>query len=59
MLLPGDTAPGDLLVMPATGAYAHAMASRYNMLPRRPVIFVADGQARVAVPGETLDDLVR
>lgn len=59
MLLPRDTGPGDLLVMPGTGAYAHAMASRYNMLPRRPVIFVADGQHRVAVPGETNDDLVR
>ena len=59
MLLPGDTAPGDLLIMPATGAYAHAMASRYNMLPRRPVIFVADGEHRIAVPGETNDELIR
>lgn len=59
MLLPSDTVPGDLLMMPATGAYAHAMASRYNMLPRRPVIFVRDGSHRVAVPGETLADLVR
>lgn len=59
MLLPADTGPGDLLVMPATGAYGFSMASRYNMLPRRPVIFVADGQHRIVVPGETLDDLIR
>ena len=59
MLLPADTGPGDLLVMPATGAYGFSMASRYNMLPRRPVIFVADGQHRVVVQGETLDDLIR
>lgn len=59
MALPADTAVGDLLVMPATGAYAHAMSSRYNMLPRRPVVFVKDGCHRIAIPGETLDDIIR
>lgn len=58
-LLPSRAAAGDLLVMAATGAYGFSMSSRYNLLPRRPVVFVADGAFEVAVPGETLDDLVR
>ncbi len=57
--LPASSGPGDLLAMPATGAYGFSMSSRYNMLPRRPVIFVANGVARVAVPGESLSDVVR
>jgi diaminopimelate decarboxylase len=51
-------AVGDVLAMPATGAYGHAMANNYNGMPRPPVIFVKDGQARVVVRRETLDDLV-
>ena len=42
---------------PATGAYGHAMANNYNGVPRPPVIFCSDGQARVVVRRETLDDL--
>lgn len=57
--LPQGTGPGDVLAIPATGAYAFSMASRYNMLPRRPVVFVADGVARVAVAGEEIADVVR
>lgn len=49
---------GDILVTPATGAYGHAMANNYNGMPRPPVIFVKDGNARVVVRRETLDDLV-
>jgi diaminopimelate decarboxylase len=48
---------GDILVIPATGAYAHAMASNYNAVPRPPVIFCRDGEARVVVRRETYDDL--
>ena len=51
-------AVGDVLATPATGAYGHAMANNYNGMPRPPVIFVKDGQARVVVRRETLDDLV-
>jgi diaminopimelate decarboxylase len=50
-------APGDVLVMPATGAYGHAMASNYNAVPRPPVIFCRDGDARAVVRRETYDDL--
>lgn len=49
--------PGDVAVMPATGAYGHAMASNYNAVPRPPVIFCRDGDARVVVRRETYDDL--
>jgi diaminopimelate decarboxylase len=48
---------GDILVIPATGAYAHAMANNYNAVPRPPVIFCRDGDARVVVRRETYDDL--
>ena len=52
-----DPRPGDVLVTPATGAYGHAMANNYNGVPRPPVIFCRDGEARVVVRRETLDDL--
>lgn len=52
-----EPAVGDTLVVPATGAYGHAMASNYNGVPRPPVIFCADGAARVVVRRETYDDL--
>ena len=56
--LPGDVAPGDLLAVPATGAYGWAMASNYNYLTRPPVVAVRDGAARLIVRGETEDDLL-
>ncbi len=56
--LPGDVTPGDLLGVPATGAYGWAMASNYNYLGRPPVVAVRDGVARVIVRGETEDDLL-
>jgi diaminopimelate decarboxylase len=52
-----DPRVGDILVTPATGAYSHAMASNYNAVPRPPVIFCSDGDARVVVRRETYDDL--
>lgn len=56
--LPGDVAAGDLLAVPVTGAYGRSMASNYNLVPRPPVIAVADGRARVLVRRETVDDLL-
>jgi len=55
--LPEDTEHGDLLVVPATGAYGHAMSSNYNMLPRPAIVAVKDGQAREIIRRETYDDL--
>jgi diaminopimelate decarboxylase len=52
-----DPRPGDVLVIPATGAYGHAMASNYNAVPRPPVIFCSEGHARVVVRRETYEDL--
>ena len=52
-----DPRPGDVLVTPVTGAYGHAMANNYNGVPRPPVIFCRDGDARVAVRRETYEDL--
>ena len=55
--LPSDVAPGDLLAVPATGAYCWALSSNYNYLPRPAVVAVMDGRARVIVRGETEADL--
>jgi diaminopimelate decarboxylase len=52
-----DPAPGDVLVIPATGAYGHAMANNYNAIPRPPVVFCKDGNARAVVRRETYEDL--
>jgi diaminopimelate decarboxylase len=56
--LPGDTAPGDLLAVPGTGAYCRSMASNYNHVTRPPVVAVRAGEARVIVRRESEDDLL-
>jgi diaminopimelate decarboxylase len=56
--VPDDLAVGDLLAVPVTGAYGHSMGSNYNKVPRPPVVFVADGQARLVVRRESYDDLL-
>src|SRR5690242_10948505 len=53
-----DPRVGDVVVTPATGAYGFAMANNYNGVPRAPVVFAKDGDARVVVRRETLEDLV-
>ncbi|MDQ3916112.1 MAG: diaminopimelate decarboxylase [Actinomycetota bacterium] len=57
--LPADVAAGDLLCLPATGAYTYSMASNYNRVPRPPVVLVHDGEVREIVRRETYDDLLR
>ncbi|SDE18965.1 diaminopimelate decarboxylase [Auraticoccus monumenti] len=56
--LPGDVAPGDLVAVPASGAYSRSMASNYNHVPRPPVVGVRDGRLQTLVRRETLDDLL-
>ena len=56
--LPGDVEPGDLVAVPATGAYCWSLASNYNYLGRPAVVAVRDGAARVIVRRETEDDLL-
>lgn len=51
--------PGDLLALPAAGAYCVSMASNYNMALKPAVVLVNDGSARLIRRRETYDDLLR
>ncbi|WP_432848589.1 diaminopimelate decarboxylase [Amycolatopsis sp. CA-161197] len=57
--LPDDVHAGDLLAVPCTGAYHHSLASNYNLVGRPPLIGVRDGFAKLLVPRETEEDLLR
>jgi diaminopimelate decarboxylase len=50
--------PGDVLAVPATGAYTLALGSTYNGVPRPAVVLVADGAARLIRRRETVEDLL-
>jgi diaminopimelate decarboxylase len=56
--LPADINAGDLLAIPATGAYGRSMASNYNHMPRPSVIAVKDGQGREILRRENEADLL-
>jgi diaminopimelate decarboxylase len=56
--LPSDIAPGDILAIPATGAYGRSMASNYNHMLKPAVISVANGAARTILRRETEADLL-
>jgi diaminopimelate decarboxylase len=56
--LPAGLRPGDLVVVPGTGAYNHSMASNYNLVGRPPVIAIRDRVARLLVRRETTSDLL-
>ncbi|HEV3171509.1 MAG TPA: diaminopimelate decarboxylase [Actinocrinis sp.] len=58
-LLPEDTRPGDLLAIPAAGAYQLSMSSGYNMVGRPPLVAVRDGAERLLLRRETLEDILR
>jgi diaminopimelate decarboxylase len=53
-----DPRVGDIVAVPATGAYCHAMANNYNGARRIPVVFASDGEARLVVRRETWADLL-
>ncbi|MER3389535.1 MAG: diaminopimelate decarboxylase [Microcella sp.] len=57
--LPGDVEAGDLVAVPATGAYCFSLASNYNYLTRPAIVAVRDGAARTLVRRETEHDLLR
>jgi len=57
--LPGDLAVGDVLAVPATGAYGRSMASSYNLFTRPGVAWVADGEQGWVLRPETTEDLFR
>ena len=50
---------GDVLAVPATGAYTLAMASTYNGVPGAAAVLARDGEARVIRARQTVDDLLR
>lgn len=56
--LPPLTA-GEVLVVPATGAYNYSMASNYNRVPRPAAVLVNQGGAELILRRETYADLVR
>jgi diaminopimelate decarboxylase len=49
---------GDVVCIPAAGAYCLAMASNYNGMPRPEVVMVRDGVSRVIRRRETFADLL-
>lgn len=56
--LPSDLVPGDVLAIPATGAYGRSLASNYNHILRPPVIAVRDGAAKIIIRREKISDLL-
>ncbi|WP_424467323.1 diaminopimelate decarboxylase [Pseudoclavibacter helvolus] len=56
--LPSDVAPGDLVAVPATGAYCWSLSSNYNMIGRPAVVAVRDGAARTLIRAESVADLL-
>ncbi|MFP5417266.1 MAG: diaminopimelate decarboxylase [Actinomycetes bacterium] len=58
VFLPRDLAVGDIVAVPASGAYSRSMASNYNHTPRPPVVSVRDGRLATIIRRETLDDVL-
>ena len=57
ILLPAPAA-GDIIAIPAAGAYCPSMASNYNLNPRPPIVLVNDGQSRLIRRRESYADLM-
>ena len=57
--LPADLAVGDVLAVPATGAYGRSMASNYNLFTRPGVRWVREGESGWVLRPETIEDLIR
>jgi diaminopimelate decarboxylase len=49
---------GDLLAVPATGAYTLAMGSNYNVVPRPAAVLVSDGAVQLIRRRETVEELL-
>lgn len=56
--LPDDVRSGDILAVAATGAYTASMASNYNRLTRPAAVLVSDGESRLLMRRETMDDVL-
>ncbi|WP_051281225.1 diaminopimelate decarboxylase [Actinomyces slackii] len=57
--LPADLAIGDVLAVPATGAYGRSMAMNYNLFTRPGVAWVREGEQGWVLRPETVEDLLR
>ncbi len=57
--LPASLKRGDIIAVLTTGAYNYSMASNYNRIPRLPIVMLSNGESRIAVKRETLEDLIR
>jgi len=49
---------GDVLAIPAAGAYCPSMASNYNLNPRPPMVLVNNGQSRLIRRRESYQDMM-
>lgn len=56
--LPGNITRGDILAIPATGAYGRSMANNYNAVLRPAVVSVKGGRTRILVRRDTIEDLL-
>ena len=50
--------PGDVIAIPASGAYCPSMASNYNLNPRPPMVLVNGGQNRLIRRRESYADMM-
>ena len=57
--LPKSTTIGDIVAVTTTGAYCYTMSSNYNRITKPAVVFVKNGEAKVAVKRESFEDLIR
>ena len=57
ILLPAPAA-GDVIAIPAAGAYCPSMASNYNLNPRPPIVLVNDGDSRLIRRRESYADMM-
>lgn len=54
----GDIKSGDILITTTTGAYGYSMASNYNKIPKNPVVFVQNGEDKLACKRQSYEDLL-
>lgn len=54
-----EVEPGDILAVFSTGAYGYAMASHYNRLAKPAIVFVENGQDKLVVKRESVDDIIK
>lgn len=57
VMLP-EVSAGDVLAIPAAGAYCPSMASNYNLNPRPPIVLVKDGDSRLIRRRESYQDMM-